>query len=81
MGMSPSNFSRSFKDMVGKGFKEYVDELRLLKARELLGRDELSIEEIAQRVGYENITSFYRFFKKQTGVAPGVYRDAARQAN
>lgn len=78
MNMSASTFSRSFKEKVGKNFKEYVDELRIIRTRELLGQTDMPIEKIALEVGYENLTSFYRFFKKQTGVSPGTYRDAYR---
>ena len=79
MNMSASTFSRSFKEKVGKNFKEYVDELRIVHAREMLGQSEIPIEQIALEVGYENLTSFYRFFKKQTGISPGIYRDACRK--
>ena len=78
MGMSASAFSRSFKEIIGKNFKEYVDELRILRARELLTGSDLPIEAIALQVGYENVSSFYRFFKKYTGVAPGIYRTVSR---
>lgn len=83
-GMSASSFSRAFKENVGKSFKEYVDDLRLLRARQLLSDSNLPIEQIALQVGYENITSFYRFFKKYVGIAPGEYRNASineRNAN
>lgn len=79
MGMAASTFSRAFKENVGKTFKEYVDELRILRARDMLANSDMPIEAVALQVGYENITSFYRFFKKYTSLAPGVYRAAVQQ--
>lgn len=77
-GMSASAFSRTFKETMGKNFKEYVDELRILRARDMLANTDLAIEQVANQVGYENVSSFYRFFKKYTGVAPGTYRSVSR---
>jgi YesN/AraC family two-component response regulator len=74
IGMSSSAFSRSFKEKVGKNFKEYVDAVRILHAKKLLSETELPIEQIASSVGYDTITSFYRMFKNYTGIAPGEYR-------
>ncbi len=76
IGMSVSAFSRSFKEKVGKNFKEYVDAVRILQAKKLLAETDLPIEQIATSVGYDTITSFYRMFKKCTGAAPGEYRQA-----
>jgi AraC-like DNA-binding protein len=79
IGMSASAFSRSFKEKVGKNFKEYVDALRILHAKKLLAETEKPIEQIAASVGYDTITSFYRMFKHCTGVAPGEYRQASQK--
>jgi len=74
VGISASAFSRMFKEKTGRNFKEYVDGLRVSKAKELLLQTSLSVEEIALQVGYETPTSFYRLFKKCVGLTPGEYR-------
>ena len=80
VGMSASAFSRSFKDKVGRNFKEYVDAARILRAKALLGGADMPIEQIAASVGYDTLTSFYRMFKKYVGTAPGEYRQAQAQS-
>jgi YesN/AraC family two-component response regulator len=79
IGMSASAFSRSFKEKVGKNFKEYVDTVRTLHAKKLLSQTDMTIEQIAASVGYDTLTSFYRMFKNGTGIAPGEYRQASHE--
>ena len=74
IGMSPTWFSTLFKEKGGCSFKEYVDMVRLEKARALLTNTEDTIESIAEKVGYNNSYSFSRFFKKYTGATPNAYR-------
>ena len=75
IGMSPTWFSTLFKEKSGCNFKEYVDLIRLEKAKELLENSEMKIEKVAERVGYNSSYSFARFFKKHMGVSPKEYRD------
>ena len=58
----------------GKNFKEYVDQIRLEKAKELLKKNDLKIEYIAELTGYNSSYSFTRFFKKYMGISPSEYR-------
>lgn len=51
----------------GKSFKEYILELRLAKAKELLETTDLPVKQIANLVGYENISHFYHLYQKQYG--------------
>ena len=76
VNMSASAFSRAFKEKVGRNFKEYVDTARIQQAKRLLRETNTSIDQIAISVGYDNLTSFYRMFKKCTGIAPGEFREA-----
>ena len=64
---------RLFKETVGLSFKEFVNRERIKRAGELLSSD-LPITEVAERVGYNNITYFNRVFKLYTGMTPGEYR-------
>lgn len=66
--------SNLFKSEMGIGFMEYVWKKRLEKAQELLRTTNLSVEEIAQSVGYLASTSFSRKFKQETGLTPSQYR-------
>ena len=73
-GMAPAWFSTLFKEKSGKNFKEYVDQIRLEKAKELLKKNDLKIEYIAELTGYNSSYSFTRFFKKYMGISPSEYR-------
>lgn len=72
--MSESYFSRLFKSEMGQGFVEYVNGVRIDKARELLAGSDLRIGEIAARVGMDNPNYFSILFKKLTGMPPNEYR-------
>ncbi|WP_134698803.1 response regulator [Ammoniphilus sp. YIM 78166] len=76
VGLNASYFSQLFKAKAGKTFVQYRSEIRLDKAKELLGCPEKSITEIAFDVGYTDITHFIRKFKKHAGVSPSEYRAA-----
>jgi YesN/AraC family two-component response regulator len=78
-GMSASAFSKMFKEKAGLNYKEYIDSLRLSRAKDMLKNSNIQIEQIASEVGYESVTSFYRLFKKNIGIAPGEYRQAAEK--
>ncbi|RXZ78647.1 response regulator [Paenibacillaceae bacterium] len=63
-----------FKKNLGKTFSEYVTELRIKRACELLKHSELSIEEIASEAGYFDYYYFNKAFKKQCGITPAKFR-------
>ncbi|WP_028611551.1 response regulator transcription factor [Paenibacillus harenae] len=63
-----------FKKKLGKTFSEYVTELRIKEACELLMCTELSVEEIATNVGYIDYYYFNKVFKKQCGITPAKFR-------
>lgn len=63
-----------FKKNLNRTFSEYVTELRIKKACELLKNTELSIEEIATKVGYIDYYYFNKVFKKQCGITPTKFR-------
>ncbi|UXR37938.1 AraC family transcriptional regulator [Staphylococcus simulans] len=70
-----SYLSRIFKQEVGVTLKEYINNFRITRARELLVITDHSYTEIAQLVGYESYNSFYKVFKQKTGDTPSVYRE------
>lgn len=67
--------SKHIKNETGYTFKELLQEKRLVKARELLESTNLPISSIVEQVGYDNISYFYRIFKKKYGYTPKKFRD------
>ncbi len=72
-------FSNLFKKSVGKGFAEYLRDVRLDKARRLLAETEYKIIEVAAMVGYESYKSFTRTFREVMGMQPTEYRQRMRR--
>ncbi|MCB9751252.1 MAG: helix-turn-helix transcriptional regulator [Myxococcales bacterium] len=62
----------------GTSLRALIDEARLAGARELLGDDRLSIDEVAFLLGYSELRSFTRAFKRWTGVTPARFRRERR---
>ncbi|VGO12302.1 HTH-type transcriptional regulator YesS [Pontiella desulfatans] len=67
-----------FSHTVGLPFKAYLTELRLEKAKELLGHPDKNVNEIAQAVGYASAHRFRLAFKKLTGLPPRAWSEAMR---
>jgi two-component system response regulator YesN len=63
-----------FKEITDKTFLEYITDIRMKKACELLKDTRLSIAEIAEKTGYKDYYYFNKVFKKNLGVPPGKYR-------
>jgi transcriptional regulator GlxA family with amidase domain len=73
-GLEERTFLRRFKAATGMKPIEYVQNLRVGKARELLEFTKRSVDQIAWAVGYEDATAFRRVFHRILGLAPGEYR-------
>jgi two-component system, response regulator YesN len=67
-------FSRTFKDILRYNFSDYINMVRIKKAKELLEKDEISIKEICYSVGYSDPNYFSKVFKKYEGVSPSEYK-------
>lgn len=74
MGLSAANLSQQFKYHTGQNISDYIAQLRMEKAKELLRTTEYSVNEIAVMVGYISSTSFISKFKQLTEKTPGLYR-------
>lgn len=72
--VSPTHFSAVFSQQMGKTFVEYLTELRMEKAKELLRCTDTSSSEIAYQVGYSDPHYFSFIFKKINGCSPRDYR-------
>lgn len=68
-------FCRLFKAETGVTFNSYLTNYRIQKAVELLTKTELKVYEVAEKVGYSNLSYFSRVFKKVTGVNPFFYKN------
>lgn len=73
---NPSYFSRLFKECFDMSFSEYLQRRRITTAMELL-RSDLTVELVMERVGYRDRKSFYRYFRKITGMTPAEFRKSA----
>lgn len=78
LDFSPFYLSKLFKNSFGISFIDYLTELRLAAAKELLADPSLSAKEIGERVGYPNSNYFTKMFKKKTGLTPIEYRNSLR---
>ena len=73
-GLTPSTLTRILKRRTGCTFTELLHTARFNRAVTLLTETELSVADIAVRVGYENTAFFYRRFERLYGCTPGEYR-------
>jgi two-component system, response regulator YesN len=71
---SPSHFSAIFSHGTCKTFKEYLTELRIKKAKELLRTTTLRSSEISYQIGYGDPHYFSYIFRKNTGLTPTEFR-------
>lgn len=71
--VSPQTLRRHLREE-GSSFQELKDHLRRDLAIYHLGRDELSIQALAEQLGFSEPSAFHRAFKKWTGLTPGAYR-------
>ena len=65
---------RRFKAATGDTPTSYLQILRIEAARQHLENSRVAVEEVTRLVGYEDVSSFSRLFRKHTGLAPGIYR-------
>jgi two-component system response regulator YesN len=72
--LSASHFSVVFSQETGRTFKEYLTEIRINKAKELLRMTALRSADIAYQVGYNDPHYFSTVFKKHTGLSPIEFR-------
>jgi YesN/AraC family two-component response regulator len=78
---SKYHFSREFKKSLSCTYKGYVNKLRIEKARELLKNGRISITEAAFSVGYPDLTTFERIFKKIVGCTPKEYKSRQKHGD
>jgi len=73
-GFSTTYFSSLFKKETGRNFLEYLSQIRMEKAKELLKDTNLSIAMVCEKVGYSDLKHFTKSFRTATGIKPNEYR-------
>jgi AraC-like DNA-binding protein len=74
MARTPVQLAREFRASVGSGVKDYFQARQLAQAEELLRSTSLGTREIALDTGFGTPRSFYRAFRRSTGMSPTEYR-------
>ncbi len=73
-GYTANYFARIFKSINGTYINDYIREVRIMKAKEMLQNSSMTISEIAIASGFSTSNYFYSIFKKETGLTPTAYR-------
>lgn len=74
VGFSPSYFSKLFKTEMGVTFSGFLNGMRVEQSKAMLRDNQLSMNEICERLGFEEQSYFIKVFRRHTGMTPGKYR-------
>ena len=77
-GLSVAYFARKFKEHTGHTVTEFINGVRLHRARRTIETTALSMSEVASMSGYDDVNYFIRLFKKKFGITPAAYRRTMR---
>ncbi|MEN6315100.1 MAG: AraC family transcriptional regulator [Clostridiaceae bacterium] len=78
LDLNPDYVSAAFKRQTGEGLLDYINTVRIKKAKRALKECPYNIDEIAGKVGYNNTRTFTRLFKKYEGITPGKFREVVK---
>lgn len=81
VGMNPNYFSGQFREFTGKKINDYINELRIREAMELLKQGNVKIIDVALATGFDSLSTFNRAFKSCSGKTPTEYRLELTGAN
>lgn len=76
--VSISYLSRFIKEQIGMTFTQYVEDLRMESAKQMLRETDYPIKQIVVEIGYKDASNFTRKFRKIVGTTPGQYRKLNR---
>ena len=74
--LTPGYFGQLVKTETGRTAKDFINDRLLISAKEFLNDDQLTVNQISARLGFEYPQHFVRFFKQHTGQTPNEYRKA-----
>lgn len=75
-GLNPTYVSRFFKEQTGERLSDHICRVRVQRAKEAMEGPRKKLSQIALEVGYQNVDTFIRVFKKIEGTTPGRYMDS-----
>jgi len=79
LGFHPVYVSSRFKGKSGEGLLEYISKYRIIKAKEIMTEhEEVTVEDVSVMVGYTNVKTFSRVFRKLEGITPAKWRNSIR---
>jgi AraC-like DNA-binding protein len=76
VSLSPSAFAHLFREVTGRSPYQFVKEMRLDRARELLTDGQFAVARVSKEVGYGSVSHFISEFRARFGVTPRTYGDA-----
>lgn len=77
--LNPSYLSRFYKEQTGINISDFINQLKLDKAKYYLGETEMYIQTIASKLGFNSPSYFTLFFKKNVHISPQDYREQSRK--
>jgi AraC-like DNA-binding protein len=77
-GMSRSAFAARFAETIGCAPMEYLSRWRMSLAQDALKHNDVSLDRVAQDIGYQSASAFSTAFRRRTGLAPGAFARARR---
>ena len=80
VGRSPAHVTTALRKATGRSAGAWITAFRLAQARHLLLHADLPVDDVANRIGYQDTTHFIRMFRRDHGATPAAWRDAARRS-
>lgn len=80
VGMESAYFSFLFKKETGSNLTDYINTVRIGKAKEYLSFSDMSIYEVAEKVGYANVSYFSKVFKQSVGMSPARFKNTLKNS-
>ena len=78
LGYTASYYARIFKTVNGNYLGDYLRQVRVMKAKDLLQNSAMTVQEISEAAGFTTANYFYTVFKKETGLTPAAYRTGSQ---
>lgn len=78
--LNPDYLSHLYREKTGSSLSNYINEVRMATAQNLLRNSSCSLQQISDQTGFSNISYFHRQFKKYTGFTPQQYRTQKPEA-